>query len=239
MSQEKPHAPSSQRQTIIPAGVILAGGQSRRMSGLEGRSEKDKFLMPANGSTLLGETVKRLSAQLNTIIISTNSDHKTISSHLPDLNNTEISLISDDVKGFAGPLAGIHAAMKWLKETKPEVTHILSIAADTPFFPANLTARFLEAANTHQDGTIFLAQSADQVHPVFGLWPMSIFGNLETALGNGVRKIRQFTDQHPLQTLTFQEIIIKGEAIDPFFNINKPEDWQKFLKYQSLIIHRD
>ena len=217
---------------INPIGLILAGGQSRRMGGT------DKFLLKFAGTTLISQTTDRLSQQLDELIISTNSDHETVRQYLPcESDPKTIHLISDDLKGFAGPLAGIHAAMKWTRENRPAKTHLITIAADTPFFPANLTSTFIEAAKKSNErepnkDTIVLAKTGDQVHPVFGLWPLSLYDELGIALAAGVRKIRLFTDAHLLKIIPFSKVQLNGALIDPFFNINTPEDW---AEYQALI----
>lgn len=220
---------SNQPTANEPIGLILAGGQSSRMG------KQNKLLRPLNDTTLLAETVKRLQGFIETIIISTNSSADAVQHALSAIEPIrDYPLINDELGGYQGPLAGIHSGMVWSLKNAPETTHLISIAADTPYFPKNLKSAFLDELNKQSPDTIIMAKSGQYVHPVFALWPIELHHSLETALQAGVRKIRQFTDQHNLQILTFPQTSINGEEIDPFFNINTPEDWQKFLQLEEL-----
>jgi molybdopterin-guanine dinucleotide biosynthesis protein A len=102
-------------------------------------------------------------------------------------------------------------------------THIVTAAADTPFFPADLVARLILAAET-EGQPIALAATPDPErkfarHPTFGLWPVALRDDLRHALGAGVRKVVQWTDRHGAATALFP---VTGQ--DPFFNVNTPAD---------------
>ncbi len=212
---------------IDVVGVVLAGGQSRRMGG------GDKFLQPVHGSNLLQAVLKRLSPQLDTIIISSNSPAQTIHAALKAGKQfNEIPIVSDLISDFAGPLAGVHSAMKWAQENRPETTHLLTVAADTPFFPLDFVSRMVGFAQSQEASSIILAQSHGRYHPIFGLWPVDLQESLEGALFKGLRKIRAWTNEHPNASLNFDDEIINGKQVDPFFNINEPED---FKRYRQLI----
>lgn len=211
------------KQSII--GVILAGGQSRRMGG------QDKFLLEWQGEPLLATIYRRLNKQIDKIVINTNTNQEEMKERLSSLNTHQaIPFIKDAIKDYAGPLAGIHAAMRWAKVQEPHATHILSVASDTPFFPETLCRKLQSEAEASKEDTIILARSGSHVHPVFGLWPISHYAKLEKALVDGVRKVRLFTDHQPMKIITFPLEQINGETIDPFFNINKPEDWQHYQR---------
>jgi len=211
--------------SITPLGVVLAGGQSRRMGG------KDKFLKPHKGTNLLTQVLKCISPQLETIIISSNTPAKTIREHLPTAEAfSSIPIIADKIQDYAGPLAGLHSAMLWAKDKAPKTTHLISVAADTPFFPSDFAKKMMQHNETQPAHSIILAQSHGYQHPIFGLWPLHHLENLETALLSGVRKIRAWSEQHPHCALNFDDETINGQTIDPFFNVNKPEDFEHFTQ---------
>ena len=110
------------------AGVILAGGLSRRMGGT------DKGLVVLDGVPLVAHARNRLAPQVARLVVSANGDHSRFGPFC-------LPVIGDAVPGHAGPLAGIHAAFGWARENLPGATHVLSVAADTPFFPADLAER--------------------------------------------------------------------------------------------------
>ena len=190
------------------AGVILAGGLSRRMGGVE------KSLIELGGVPLVAHARNRLAPQVARIVISANGDPERFARFC-------LPVAGDAVPGYAGPLAGIHSAMLWARENLPEASHVLSAAADTPFFPSNLCEKLAAAAAT---GKIVLAASGGKTHQVFGLWPVQLAGELEDYLANGGRKVMAFVEAHEWSAAEFAILETGRGPIDPFFNINTPED---------------
>ncbi len=198
------------RSTKQVVGVVLAGGQARRMGG------GDKCLLEIGGQSLLGRAIDRLSPQVSDLVINANGDAARFCSFEPPV-------VKDTVEGFVGPLAGVLAGMRWTLEHVPEAPYIITAASDTPFFPRDLAQRLLQGAGN--DGlSIVLAASNGRVHPVFGLWPVALADDLEKALKSGLRKILDWTDRHEMVEMVFQ---IDTAQIDPFFNVNRPKDLVK------------
>jgi len=182
-------------------GLVLAGGLSRRMGG------GDKCLRAFGGATILDRIVARLRPQVSSIAINANGD-------------AGLPVLADTVEGFAGPLAGILAGLRWAAAAHPAATHMLSVASDAPFFPADLAARLLSGASAA--GTpLACAASAGQAHPVFGLWPVALADDLERAMREeGLRKVDAWTSRHGCAEVDFPF----AGGIDPFFNVNRPDD---------------
>ncbi|PTX57466.1 molybdenum cofactor guanylyltransferase [Litoreibacter ponti] len=188
-----------------PAGVILAGGQSRRMGG------GDKGLLRLGGETLLERVIARLEPQVAELALNANGDASRFDVNLP--------VVADSVAEFPGPLAGVLAGLDWAAERGH--THIVTAAADTPFFPCDLVPRLMLAA---EEAPIALAATPDPErgmarHPTFGLWPVALRDDLRAALADGVRKVVAWTDRHGTAMARFE-----AEPFDPFFNVNTPED---------------
>jgi len=190
-------------------GVILAGGSSTRMG-------RDKLLMPVAGKPMLTHTVERLSSQVDRLVLSANGDPGRFSAF-------GLPVAADVITGRLGPLAGLHAGMLWSKANLPDARFIISVAADTPFFPPDFVARLSQG---HDTATIVLAASSGGTHSVFGLWPIKLAGDLETFLTNGENpKVLNFADRHRPQVVSFADLALaNGETVDPFFNVNTPED---------------
>lgn len=190
-------------------GLILAGGQSRRMQGLE------KSLVEFHGRRLIEHVFDRLTGQVGEIVVNANG--------APDrFSFLDVPIVADRIAGYAGPLAGIHAGLDWCRRNRTHISHVLSVAADTPFFPTNLAAEFCSAIGPNEIG---LAASNNRRHPVFGLWPVSLAGDLENFLHGEDRKVMMFVQNHVHSTVDFSESDGTGE-LDPFFNINTPDDLQ-------------
>ena len=184
-----------------PLGVILAGGQATRMGG------GDKGLLPLGSGTVLSHVIDRLSPQVADLALNANGNPARFA-HLG------LPVLPDSIEGFAGPLAGVLAGLDWAAEQG--ATHIVTAAADTPFFPGDLVPQLLAAS---EDAPIALARTENGRHPTFGLWPTALRDDLRRALQGGVRKVVQWTDTHGTAYADFP-----SNTFDPFFNVNTPED---------------
>ncbi len=187
------------------AGVLLAGGQSRRMGG------GDKALRLLGGETILARVIARLRPQVARLVLNANGDPARFAGF-------GLPVVADSVEGFAGPLAGILAGLDWAAANAPGCELVLSAATDAPFLPADLAARL--AAGMAAGADLACAASRGQPHPVIGLWPVRLREELRHALvAEGVRKVDVWTARYRLATVDFPA----GE-VDPFFNANRPED---------------
>ncbi|NNE80795.1 MAG: molybdenum cofactor guanylyltransferase MobA [Silicimonas sp.] len=195
-----------------PYGVILAGGQARRMGG------GDKGRLPLGGSSILTHVIARLRPQVGELALNANGDP----ARFDDLG---LPVLPDSIEGFVGPLAGVLAGLDWAAGEGAD--HIVTAAADTPFFPADLVPRLLQAAED-QGKPIALARTANGRHPTFGLWPVALREDLRQALNDGVRKVVQWTDVHGTAMADFPTL-----RFDPFFNVNTPEDLALAETYQE------
>lgn len=190
---------------MIPA-VILAGGLSRRMGG------GDKCLLPLAGRPVLAHLIERIRPQVAALALNANGDPTRFAGF-------GLPVIADDAADFAGPLAGILAALGWARRAHPSAPAVLTIPADTPFLPRDLVAR-LEAA-----GAPSMAGSGGRIHPVAGLWPLTLEAGLREALRTeGLRKVESWTARLNPAVVDFGPLESKPVPIDPFFNINTPDD---------------
>ncbi|CAA9308330.1 MAG: Molybdenum cofactor guanylyltransferase, partial [uncultured Microvirga sp.] len=132
---------------------------------------------------------------------------------------TGLPVVADDVPDFAGPLAGVLAALDWTAQHRPEIAWVVSAAADSPFLPRDFVAR-LHAARAQAGAPLACAKSAEQAHPVNALWPVWLRQDLRHALVvEGLRKIDRWTARHGIASACWL-----AEPVDPFFNANRPED---------------
>lgn len=191
-----------------PFGIILAGGQARRMGG------GDKGLLTLGGESLLARVIARLEPQVDGLALNANGDAARFAAF-------DLPVLADGVPGYPGPLAGVLAGMEHAATLGH--SHVLSAAADTPFFPCDLGPR-LQLAGEESTSGLALAASADAEgtmwrQPTFGLWPVALAKDLRAALEDGLRKVVAWTDRYDAATAVFP-----NAGIDPFFNVNTPED---------------
>ena len=197
--------------TLSVAGVLLAGGQSRRMGG------GDKCLRPLAGRPILAHVIDRTRAQVGPLVLNANGDPARFASF-------GLPVAADVVEGFAGPLAGVLTGLEWAAANAPECTHVASFACDAPFLPADLVAR-LSAALVEQDADLACAASHGRSHPVFGLWPVRLAGVLRQAMiEEEVRKVDIWTARYRLAPVDFPIVETPAGPLDPFFNANRPDD---------------
>lgn len=191
-----------------PLGVILAGGLARRMGG------GDKGMLSLGGQPILQHVIGRLEPQVGALALNANGDPARFEAF-------GLPVLADSIDGFAGPLAGVLAGLDWAAEQGSDT--IVTAAADTPFFPCDLVPRLVMAAEG-QETPLVLAATDDPKrgtvrHPTFGLWPVSLREDLRAALTDGLRKVVLWTDRHK-----GREVLFESGRIDPFFNVNAPED---------------
>jgi molybdenum cofactor guanylyltransferase len=187
-------------------GLILAGGLARRMGG------GDKPRTGIGGVTILSRVIERLRPQCARLILSANGDPSRFA-------DTGLPVIADDVPDFAGPLAGVLAGLDWAAEHSPDTPYVVSVPGDCPFLPRDLVARLHEARQS-QGTPLACAKSGQWRHPVVGVWPVALRGDLRQALTQeGLRKIEIWTARHGVALAEWPV-----DPVDPFFNVNTPED---------------
>ncbi len=203
-------------QPVPPAtlGVLLAGGLARRMGG------GDKPLRRLGGRTILERVIARLAPQCQGLILNANGDPARFA-------DTGLPVVADTVPDFAGPLAGILAALEWAAAERPEIQWVASVAADTPFLPHDLVSR-LHAARMLAGTPLACAESGGQAHPVNGLWRVDLRADLRHALVvEDLRKIDRWTARHGIAHAAWAT-----DPYDPFFNANAPDD---ILEAEALL----
>lgn len=187
-------------------GVLLAGGQARRMGG------GDKCLRLLGGETLLARAVRRLRGQVGALVLNANGDPARFDGY-------GLPVVADPVEGFAGPLAGVLAGLDWAAANAPGAAWIVTVPTDAPAFPEDLVER-LAGALAGQGADLACASSGGRHHPVFGLWPVSMRDALREALiGRDVRKVDVFTADYRLAVAEWPV-----EPLDPFLNVNRPDE---------------
>ncbi|MBN9317856.1 MAG: molybdenum cofactor guanylyltransferase [Devosia sp.] len=182
--------------------VVLAGGRSTRMGG------GHKFMREIGGSMVIEWVIERLRPQVDLLVVSTG----TIAVPL-DLDGTCVPDLVPD----GGPLAGIHATLKWAAAAFAPDTRIVTVPADTPFIPFDLVQQFTGAAN--DPFSIAVAESASGPHYAVGAWPVGVGDELSRWLeASDNRSIRAFLATQKTRLVRFEGVP------DPFFNINTPSD---------------
>ncbi|MBE0454978.1 molybdenum cofactor guanylyltransferase MobA [Roseovarius autotrophicus] len=197
-----------------PLGVILAGGQATRMGG------GDKGLLALGDGVILDHVIARFAPQVGALALNANGDPARFA-------RFGLPVLADPLPGYPGPLVGVLAGLDWAAGQGAEA--IVSVAADTPFFPCDLVPRLqlaaegmahplvLAATPRGVAATRSMSRGGHVRHPTFGLWPVALRHDLRAALEGGLRKVVLWTEKQGGREALFDET-------DAFFNVNTPED---------------
>lgn len=189
----------------LPTGVLLAGGRARRMGG------GDKCLLPLKDKTLLTRSIERAQGQVSDLLLSANGNALRFA-------RTKLTVVPDQYQDFPGPMAGIHAALSWAQQNRPDNPWLASFACDTPFFPQDMVEKLYAALSN--DSQIAVAVSAGRMQPVFALWHSSLLDAISETLAAGqVPWLQHWIAERPHVCVEFD-----STPFDLFTNINTPQD---------------
>lgn len=194
---------SPSNSNIIAA--VIAGGQSRRMAG------HDKCLLQLGNGTVLDALIKRLSPQVDRIVINSNRDTRLY-------GRFNLPVIADSSAEPLGPLSGVTSVLAWLTAQGQHSGWLLTAPSDTPFLPLDLAAKLYEGLHREEKEIVY-AQT-DRPHFLTAMWPIEIHERLQTFIDSGGRAVKDF-----FATCNAAGVDFIGEDADPFFNINTPEDY--------------
>jgi molybdopterin-guanine dinucleotide biosynthesis protein A len=180
-------------------GVVLCGGQARRMEGA------DKGLVTLRGRPMIAHVLQRFSPQVDELLVNANRNLGTYGSFGAEV-------IEDDIAGFPGPLAGVHCALA-------RASHglVATVPCDAPTLPTDLVARLVTAL-LQQGARAAVASSNGRAQPVFALYRRDALPALDQFLAGGGRKVEEW---HALLAAVRVDF---GDAEDAFANINTPDD---------------
>lgn len=176
------------------SGIILAGGESRRMGG------HDKGLLELEGQPLVQHVIRRIAPQVDELIINANR-------HLSAYAAFGYSVVCDDSVGFLGPLAGMLAGLK-----SAQHEWVLTVPCDTPFLPTDLVSRLYQAT----DGVDMVVASAARIHATVMLCRRTLASDLANALMQGERKVQQWQATQRRTVVAFSDELA-------FANLNTPQ----------------
>lgn len=163
----------------------------------------DKGLQLLRGKPMAQWVLERFRPQVEEALINANQNLEAYAA-------MGARVVPDDIAGFAGPLAGLHAGMK-----AAAYPLVATVPCDSPFLPIDLVERLADAL---KDNQLAVARTGAQAHPVFTLVKRHCMESLEAYLAQGGRKIDAW-----YASLKVVEVSFDDEA-DAFRNINTPQE---------------
>lgn len=177
-------------------GLILAGGQGRRMGGV------DKGLQRLDGQPLVRHALRRLAPQVGSVFISANR-------HPADYAALGVPVLPDTLPDFPGPLAG------WLAGLERCATPwLMSVPCDTPRFPLDCVARLAEAAGRSGADVAWAATWENdatggpprlRAQPVFCLLRRTLAPHLAAFVASGERRVGHWLAQQTGVRVVFDD----------------------------------
>jgi len=165
---------------------------------------EDKGLLEFAGRPLIEYVLERLRPQVDSILINANRNAQRYAAYAP--------VVIDSIGGFAGPLAGMLAAMESVDSRR-----IMTVPCDGPYLPADLVARMASAMDK-RGTTIAVAHDGRRLQPVYALIDTELRHSLRAYLHGGGRKIDLWYVQHHPVEVDF------SDRAELFININRPEE---------------
>ena len=189
-------------------GVVLAGGQGRRLN------HRDKGLIDFDGRPLIEHTLERLSPQVDEVLINANRN-------LEAYRGYGLSVFSDLLDGFQGPLAGIAAALHHVRTPWLQI-----VPADGPRLPQDLVHR-LRSALANSEYRIALPFDGRRLQPLHMLMHRDLGESLNTYLSRGDRKVMLWIEQQSPVTVAFDV------GRETFETVNTPQQHQRLQNVRA------
>ncbi len=187
--------------TSAITAVILAGGQGRRMGGM------DKGLLEFDGRPLIEILLDKLRRQSVAVLINANRNQALYAGY-------GHPVVSDELEEYQGPLAGFASAMR-----AATTDYILTLPCDSPLLVDDYVARFI-SAQADNGATVNVAFDGERLQPVHALMRVDLLPSLRAFLDRGERKIDRWYAEHDFARVDF------SDCADMFRNINTPDDKQ-------------
>jgi len=179
--------------------VILAGGQASRMDG------EDKGLIVFRELPLISHVINITKPKVSQILISANRNFEEYANFG--------KVISDDLEGYQGPLAGISKALKVCL-----TPYLLVLPCDSPLIDAVLIDSLIEKMEI-SNVDICVAHDGSIMHATFALMQTKLEKSLEEFLGEGGRKMALWYRQQSIERIDV------SSHLEVLTNINRPEDF--------------
>ena len=191
-------------------GVILAGGENRRIPALKG-------FLSVEGKAIIERSIDTLTRVLGKTVISTNMPEKYFCFGL--------SLIGD-ITQEKGPIIGILSVLAATGEDS-----VFVVACDMPFVSGTLVRYMVEsfkggmARDARVDAVVPVFEG--KTEPLFGIYTRRVMNPIEGMIHNGRKGLIAMLDDLNVQYITDEEVRARDPKGDSFININTMEDYER------------
>ncbi len=181
-------------------GIILAGGQSKRMGS-------DKGLISYKGKQLVEYAIDLLTPFCENIVISANN---------PQYSKFGLPVIADDMRDI-GPVGGLLATLP-----KSQNRYSIVVSCDMPHLNSEAVNLLIEYV---KDATCYIPKHNRGIEPLFGIYHQNFIHTLSETVNNGNYKLRALFS--PLDTFYVDFNILLETHLSLFLNFNKLSDLKR------------
>ena len=193
-------------QALRITAVILCGGRASRMGGA------DKGLLEFAGESLAARAARRISGQVDSVVVSANRN-------LSEYAALGFPVVEDEIGGYAGPLAGVHAAMLRLS-SEELASAVLTVPCDSPFFPDGYAHGMRQALEDNPGASCAVACAGGVRQPAFALYRAELCGEIGRFLASGGRRLGECLAAHGA-------LLVDFEDLRAFDNLNTAQELRK------------
>ena len=199
-------------------GVVLAGGQSRRMG-------ESKAAMMFGDEPLLARVARRLSPAVDELLV---IGPQSLTSLAPQ------GRVVEDALPAIGPLGGLYTAL-----TTTTSARVFLVACDMPFVSPGLVRAMLAFAETRCEADVVALEANGRVQPLHAVYARGCLPAVERAVNASDRSLHSLLAQ--LAIVTIHADTVRREDPDGLsaFNVNTPDDWQRARGLNELAGRRN
>lgn len=183
-------------------GCVLAGGLGTRLGGV------DKGWVEIGGVPLIQRVLERLQPQVNAGLINANRG-------IDEYAQLGWPVIADLVSDFAGPLAGISAALDAAR-----TDWVLFVPVDAARLPNDLALRLCAAVKQNGSPAAYVCTS-DGPMPVCCLVSRALRDDLRQRIADGERSVIAWLHLHQATSVSYDEWPRE------YWSVNTPEERQR------------
>ncbi|MCW8963421.1 MAG: molybdenum cofactor guanylyltransferase [Gammaproteobacteria bacterium] len=181
--------------------VVLAGGRGSRLG------DQDKGLLQWQGRPFIEHILKNIETATHNILLNANRNAE-------QYRQYGYPVISDEIQDYAGPLAGMHAALR-----AANTPFILTLPCDAPYTTSAIIEQFCEV-HAKQQQSLYVAGSDDGLQPVYAMISTDLADNLEQYLAEGKRKTQAWMMENSAHVVHFDQ------RVTSFMNVNTETELQ-------------
>jgi molybdenum cofactor guanylyltransferase len=200
---------------MITGGIVLCGGQSKRMG-------RPKAWLPFAGELMLPRVVRLLSEVVHPVVVVAAPDQD-----VPPLP-ADVALVRDEEKG-RGPLQGLAAGLTALRG-KADAAYLSS--CDVPFLRPAFVRRLIDLLG---DRAICVPRVGDYHHPLAAVYRIEVVDAVTRLLAED--RLRPFFlfEAVPTRVVEAAELADVDPTFQTLRNLNAPEDYEAALREAAAI----